>query len=401
VPRRLIKRRSLRGHDVAFYVPRMGPLLVMEGITPAGGAETQILLLARALVRRGVRVCLSVFDLPGIAIPRFVDGVEVSIRPPYLARRRLGKIREVITIFRAIANVDADVVVVRMESPEVGLAALFSRLLGRRFVYSSASLSDFVADPSLAPQVDLSRLSRKGRDWKLFQLGVRLADQVVVQTEEQARLSKDQARRPTVIIRSIAEPAPLRESEPEAFLWIGRIVPSKRPEAFVELARSLPEAKFWMIAVPANERADHVELMTALERGAAAAPNLELLAPRPRGELMQLVNGAIAMVSTSDFEGMPNTFLEGWARGVPALALAHDPDGVIERYRLGSFAGGSPGRLATLASSLWNERRDQSDLAERCRQYVLDYHSPEAVSARWLEVLGINTRVTAAESVVA
>jgi glycosyltransferase involved in cell wall biosynthesis len=285
-----------------------------------------------------------------------------------------------------------------MESPEVGLVALFAKLLGRRFVYSSASLSDFVPDtrPLGTSQVDFSRLSRKSRDWKLFQLGIRLAD------EEQARLCKAQSRRPPVLIRSIAEPAPQREGDPEAFLWIGRVIQSKRPEAFVELARSLPEAMFWMVAVTASERADHVELMTDLERSATAVPNLGLLRPRPRDELLHLVNRAVAIVSTSDFEGMPNTFLEGWARGVPALALAHDPDGVIERHRLGSFAGGSPDRLVTLASSLWNERRNQADLSETCRQYILDYHSPEAVSARWLDVLGIHTtRTTTAESVVA
>jgi glycosyltransferase involved in cell wall biosynthesis len=290
-----------------------------------------------------------------------------------------------------------------MESPEVGIAAVFSKLFGRRFVYSSASLSDFVPDkqPRLAPEVDLSRLSRKDSDWKLFQLGIRLADAVVVQTEEQARLYKARSRRPPVLIRSIAEPAPQREGLPEAFLWIGRITESKRPEAFVELARSLPEARFWMVAVPASDRADHVALMTALERSAENIPNLELLPPRPREDLMHLLPRAVAIVSTSDFEGMPNTFLEGWTRGVPALALAHDPDGVIERYRLGSFADGSQERLSTLASSLWDKRRDQTDVSERCRQYVLDYHSPEVVSGRWLEVLGIHTRVTAAESGVA
>jgi len=66
-----------------------------------------------------------------------------------------------------------------------------------------------------------------------------------------------------------------------------------------------------------------------------------------------------------------------------------------------AFADGSQERLSTLASSLWDKRRDQTDVSERCRQYVLDYHSPEVVSGRWLEVLGIHTRVTAAESGVA
>ena len=187
-----IRKGRARRYDVAFYVPRIGPLLVRESIAPAGGAETQILLLARALAGRGVKVCLTVFDLPGIAIPHSVAGVAVCVRPSYRARQRLGRLREVISIRGAIAKADAEVVVTRMESPEVGIAGVFSKLFGRRFVYSSASLSDFVPDKQrrLAPEVDLSRLSRKGSDWKLFQLGIRLADAVVVQTEEQARLYK-------------------------------------------------------------------------------------------------------------------------------------------------------------------------------------------------------------------
>ena len=104
---------------------------------------------------------------------------------------------------------------------------------------------------------------------------------------------------------------------------------------------------------------------------------------------MDLVDRAVAVVNTADFEGMPNIFLEGWSRGVPALALTHDPDGVIERHRLGSFANGSSEYLVELARSLWEERSDQAGVAARCRQYILENHSPETVSAQWVETLGI------------
>ena len=104
---------------------------------------------------------------------------------------------------------------------------------------------------------------------------------------------------------------------------------------------------------------------------------------------MDLVDRAVAVVNTADFEGMPNIFLEGWSRGVPALALTHDPDGVIERHRLGSFANGSSENLVELARSLWEERSDQAGVAARCRQYILEYHSPETVSAQWVEALRI------------
>jgi hypothetical protein len=66
---------------------------------------------------------------------------------------------------------------------------------------------------------------------------------------------------------------------------------------------------------------------------------------------------------------------------------------VIERHDLGGFAGGSPGRLLALARELWATRREQEALADRCRRYIATEHSPDAVSARWQEVLGLPATV--------
>jgi glycosyltransferase involved in cell wall biosynthesis len=409
----MIKRKRPPRDDVAFYAPRMGPLLAPEARSSSGGAETQILLLARALASRGARVRLVVFDLPGIPIPASVDGVAISVRPPYQAHEPLGKLREAGSIGRAIRKSNADVLVSRVSTPEVGLAGLFAKLSRRRFVYSSANVSDFVDDraPGRRPsegtppsgrtnessEFDFSRLARKRRDWQLFRLGIRLADEIVVQTEEQVRLCEDRFGRSPVMIRSIAELAPQRDSDPEAFLWIGRLVSYKRPLAFVELARSLPNARFWMVAVPPLHARD-LDLEASVARAAADVHNLETFVPRPRSELMELIDRAVAVVNTADFEGMPNIFLEGWARGVPALALAHDPDGVIERHELGAFAHRSSERLVELASRLWEERRDQVDIAERCRRYILDFHSPEVIGERWQDVLRIPARLAASQT---
>jgi glycosyltransferase involved in cell wall biosynthesis len=142
-----------------------------------------------------------------------------------------------------------------------------------------------------------------------------------------------------------------------------------------------------MIGVPVANAPGGRELLAEVERQAAEVPNLELLRQRPRRELMDLVDGAVAIVGTGDFEGMPNVFLEGWARGVPALALRHDPDGVIERHDLGGFAHGSGDRLVELARRLWEERHDQAAIAARCRRYILEHHSPGTVARRWQDVL--------------
>jgi glycosyltransferase involved in cell wall biosynthesis len=332
-------------------------------------------------------VRLLAFDLPGATLPETVDEVDVAVRPPYRAHERFGKIREIAAIARAVLRADARVVVTRAAGPHVGLAGVFAKLSRRRFVHSSANVSDF----------DFERLEKKRRNRMLFRLGMRLADEIVVQTDEQVRLCEEQFGRTPRRIESIAEPAEQRQRIPEAFLWASRLVWYKRPFAYIDLARAVPNARFWMIPVPVAHSADSRELMDEVLRRAADVPNLEILETRLRPGLMELVERAVAMVNTADFEGMPNLFLESWGRGVPALALSHDPDGVIQRHGLGAFANGSASLFAELATRFWESRTGQTELAARCRAYVDAHHSPRAVASAWLDALRITGSADAIE----
>src|SRR5262249_16741944 len=133
-------------------------------------------------------------------------------------------------------RVDADVIVQRAAGSFTGMVGVPARLRGRRFVYSTASDLDF--DPELLRDGIIAP--------RLFRLGVRAANEIVVQTEAQAELCRTRWRRRCTVIRSVAEPAPPR-GEPDAFLWIGRANANKRPEAVLELAARLPDARFRMV----------------------------------------------------------------------------------------------------------------------------------------------------------
>ena len=119
---------------------------------------------------------------------------------------------------------DACILVQRGAGSVTGIVALAATARRRPFVYSSASMLDF----------DVARLvaSRLGRG--LFWLGRRLARTVVVQTDEQAAACRERWGRSSTVIRSVAEPAPLRGASPSAFLWIGGLAPYKRPDAYIE-----------------------------------------------------------------------------------------------------------------------------------------------------------------------
>jgi glycosyltransferase involved in cell wall biosynthesis len=353
-----------------FYMPWIGPLLAPGSAPPTGGAETQIFLVTQALAARGLRVCIVAFPVPG-GLPEQVGEVDVIARRPYSARERFtGKLTEAFAIWRALGRLDTKVVVTRASGPHVGIAALSTRLCRRRFVYSSANVVDFTFE-----------LETERRNLLLYKLGLRLADMIVVQTEEQADLCRRALRRESVVIKSLAEPAEPRTSEPQTFLWVGRAIFYKHPLKFLELARRVPEARFQILAVPDPQSG--IDLMEQLKKEVAELPNVELVAPRPREAVLKLMDEAVAIVNTADYEGLANIFLEGWARGVPSMALSHDPDGIVVRHDIGWYADGSMDRFAEQAREAWARRHELDDVAERCRRYVDQHHSADAVAAGW------------------
>lgn len=361
-------------HEVAIYTTSSGTAGFYDrSHGRAGGAERQMTLLARALAERGHRVAHVIYpprDPVTLAYP-----LTLVHRAPYAGGRRFGSVLEARATWRALRDANADVVVVRTASPLVGVAAAFSKLHRRAFVFSSSNISDFTLEKMASP-----------RNRFLYGLGVRFADAVVVQSKDQVALARKRfpSLRRVVQIPSFAEPATTAAAEErprrEAFLWYGRCVAQKEPMRYVALARALPEARFLMIPVPEGRSSGELDEVQAAAR---ELPNLELLDPMPHDRLSALISSAVAVVNTSVLEGMPNTFLEAWARGVPVLTLRFDPDDVVARHALGISAQGSWDRFVDGARQLWEGRADGEEWAERVRAYVEDAHSLDAVGDRW------------------
>ena len=372
-------RRSRR-RDVGFYTPWVTERLSERtDVSGSGGAETQAVLITRALARRGLKVSIVVHSDPGVDLPASDGGVDIVTRRPYDQGGPLRRVREIGRLWAGVRASDAKVVVTYCAGFWVGLVGLCAKLSRRRFVFASASDGDFQPETWLG----------KRRERFLYRLGLALTSTIVVQTEEQVQLCERRLGRVPILIKSACEPAERSERPSEAFLWAARADANKRPLEYLELARSLPDARFWMV-VRAARGPEFAELWAEVQRAAETIPNLELLPFRPRSDLMELMERAVAIVSTSELEGLPNVFLEGWARGIPSLALSHDPDGVISRYRLGGFAEGRRDRLVDLARELWNTRADRDGCAARCRAYVQANHSIEEVGAQWAAALGLS-----------
>jgi glycosyltransferase involved in cell wall biosynthesis len=329
------------------------------------------------LGRRGLRVAHILHPIKRLADP--APPVEIVQRKPDVPRRDvIGKLMEALRMWRGLAAADARLYLFRGGGAQLMIGAFFCLLRRRRLVLSAANDLDFV------------RRSDRGR-WgqAVYRIALRRARCVIVQTGQQLELARhelgDGAR--VELIPSFAEPAdgspPTTESG--AFLWVGRLVDYKLPLAYVELARALPEARFRMITPTTLESPEALSRQLAVAAG--ELPNLEVLPRQWRKRVLELVSRSTAVVVTSLHEGMPNVFLEAWARGAPVLSLHFDPDGKIASEGLGLFAGGSWERFVEGARALWGDPGLRREIGHRVRDYVAKEHSPEAVGDRWAEAL--------------
>jgi glycosyltransferase involved in cell wall biosynthesis len=373
-------------HDVAIYAPAAACLYERRP-TVTGGAERQTTLLAAGLAAAGVRVAQIVLPVedPEPTLDdalTLVQGRLVTTRRGPMARSlQLGR------VWSALTKADAHVYVFRSGLPALGIVALFCRTRRRHLVFASSNNHDFTFEFFTGRRPEL----------RLYQFGVKRSDAVVVQTAEQARLARKQFPSVSRVVEvpSFAQTAELSTARPEAFLWAGRLDRYKQPLRYLELAEAMPDATFWMVprqldpersgGSPGADR-DLAFEREALER-ATALPNVKILEQRPHADVMQLVERSVAVVNTGAAEGMPNLFLEAWARGIPVLSYEFDPDGRIAENGLGVAAGGSREQLLEGARLLWQRRENRDELSARLRTYLASMHGFDAVTSRWIELI--------------
>jgi glycosyltransferase involved in cell wall biosynthesis len=344
-----------------------------EGVPRGGGAELQMSLLARGLSAEGLATGIIVWP---VTRRRESGGPEPDLiqRPAYAGAGARAKVQETRYLWRAMREADARAYLFRGGGPQLAVGLAFCRLHRRRLIFSAASDLDF----------DFDRPDRTRANLIAYRTALRGADLTVVQRSEQGDLAREAGLAPTELIPSFAEPAEPSSSDPEAFLWIGRLVDYKRPLDYVRLAEALPEAKFRMVWFATNET--RPELISELRAAADRLPNLELTGQVPREQLLDLIARSYAVISTSRAEGMPNTFLEAWSRGVPVISLDFDPDGRIAERGVGLVAH-SAGELREAAARVSKDATLRTEMGRRAREHVAAVHSPAAVSEKWASVL--------------
>jgi glycosyltransferase involved in cell wall biosynthesis len=153
--------------------------------------------------------------------------------------------------------------------------------------------------------------------------------------------------------------------EREFFLWVGRLNrDQKRPHLFLDVAEKLPDKKFKLIG-PKGDDDEYVEhLMERIGR----LENVEYRGTVPPDQISEYYKKAVALVSTSKYEGFPNTFLEAWRVQTPVLSLSIDPRRYInvdEEYS--GYCSDSTSKAVLKCNEMVNMREVWRKVSMNCR----------------------------------
>lgn len=350
------------------------PFYVRTPESKFGGAETQAGFLARAFESAGAKVVFVVADKKEQDVLPYAVENAFSSSDGLPGARFLPRMSGIV---RALERADADVYYQRNAGSLTGIASWFSRKHRRVFVYGAGSDTDF----SLR-EVIMSGGSA-WRDRLLYMYGLRRADGVVVQNEQQAAACRAAlGREPRIIPNGIVlstNHVPGTARQP-VVVWVGALRDVKQPGVFLDLARRLPNMQFVMVGGPVDSDPGHA---ARIRDDARSIPNLTLTGRVSQDEVTRILGGASVLVNTSKFEGFPNAFLEAWAAGVPIVSLV-DVDDILSRERVGIVCE-SVEAIARELPALMNDPARLQTMGERARDLVKSRYGADVLGPQYMQ----------------
>lgn len=327
------------------------------------------MLLAKELAKdKNFSVTMIVGDFfDGQAL---VESVPTTGRPitlfkgPRCTRRRgwLETVIDILKLFRLIKRSGADVVVLRGGGSLAGsIAFLTQRILGKKFVYSSAH------------DRDSNGIFFKTHPWimnRMFDYGLKHADALICQHEDQQQHFQTNLGLHSTIIKTIYPISSDAEfpNRREDILWVSRLEPWKQPELFVQLALAFPEEHFVLITNSSS---------TDIQKKWKDIKNLTIREKIPFEDMDRHFESAKLFVNTSLSEGFPNTFVQAAKNKTPILSLSVDPGHLLERFQMGLGCHGDFSQLQQELKKALEHPTMLLTMGDHAFQYAKEFHSAE------------------------
>lgn len=333
-----------------------------------GGAEVQAWLLAKELARRGFEVHYLAQSLRGKAVATETrDGVHIHwVKNPGYLQWRNG-----LRYYRALKRINPDLLIQRTTSFNTGVIGFYARKHHKPFawictdndiparwfftrkelrVIPTKKLLGKLKFPILLANAVVHDLAR---DW-----GMKKASHVFTQNDEQFSQLLSNYKLSSLRMPSGHELPEVRISPQQRFhnktiLWVGNLGANKRPEKFLQLAKMMQRHGWKFVMVGGREGANSFNEFFAEPR----PENFLWLGELSFQDTTTWFDQAAVLINASESEGLPNTFIQAWLRGIPVVTLGIDPNQHIKKNDLGRVENDLQAMAGALHELLADEAR--------------------------------------------
>lgn len=341
-----------------------------------GGAEMQSLEIAHALKGMGHEVAYVCFS------SKKYESEEYEV---HFITRRFGfdvfywETRN--QIYSVLKNIKPDIVYHRAFVPYSCYVASWCKSTNTPFYFHSADIYTLIRRNDSLQNILLN---------KMLAYTLKNATGVICQNSEQEEALKmfDISRvRKIYNIQRTNDESLLRDKQPN-IVWIAKLEDSKQPEVFVDFIEryTRKDVRFSMFISRIDDNDKNRRLISRLNLNAAVT----LYKGKDNTFINKfLIEKATVLVNTSVSEGISNTFIQAWMRGVPVISLNSNPDGWFDQYELGGCCKGNPLKIETLVDYI-HDKSNYSRLSNSVVEFSEGMFSPAVVMPQILDFMGIN-----------
>ena len=327
-----------------------------------GGTERDIWLLSRALAAKGWFVVVGVRDGISARERVVIDAVE------YVG---VGHGPILMEWYRFLSSERPDWLFWQGASHLWGPLVEIAKLAGVRTIFSLQY--DTEADPRRA-------LVWRPRWWPLYAWGLLRTNKIFVQHTGQLSMLPPGWQSKSYLLPKVGSlPTTVRPhfERPKYVAWVAMLRQPKRPDLLIEIARRAPDIQFVVCGGKSNYQTPP-EYGQRIVDALHALPNVDYRGQVAPEEARQVIADAALLLSTSDGEGFPNTFVQAWSSGTPVVSLTIDPDEIIQRKGLGSVEGSLEKAIAEI-EALMGTPGLRDEIAGRARRHVKETYSEAVV----------------------
>lgn len=351
-----------------------------------GGSEIQQYLLAKELVKKGVEVSFITLSNKQF-YKKFgfkIFGIKES------NKGILGKIITGKRLLNAMEKADADIYYQRVGETTTGIVAYFCKKHKKKFIYNSAHDEDSKKSSFL--RSNFSNI--------FYSYGIVNSDKIIVQNKIQKKNFLKYFDKKTKLIPNGVELDALTKggidnsnkviSDGKYFLWISTIRAWKQPELFIKLAKRNRDIDFIMIGGADISNKNGKKYYNKVKKIAKEVKNLDFKGFVKYKKSEEFIKNCIAVVNTSKTEGFPNSYLQAWKYGIPIISMHVDPNGIIEKYKLGYLANDFE-KLEKMIRKIYSDIQLRVDIGKNALKYIKENHDIKIIAEKYyntfLEVL--------------